>query len=229
MVPVLVVNSLLVPSVLFVLSQWSNTDNSSSIWGTCEVKITHSDVSWQHPTFCCICVWNTGPLLGGTTLNVRWSWVGWGGGWGCGSFLSIFLLFLPSFPSFWSNHQIFPGFYEWRLRRRLGKWLAEEDVWENVPEQAITFDNATVPLGQEEESRRAGALLVMKNAVQEGALLWSRPFIPTLSSTVVHQTLFCCCAVLSVFNPQDWFESGEPHCKYTWFHHCQEHSESQWC
>lgn len=34
----------------------------------------------------------------------------------------------------------------------LGKWLAEEDVWENVPEQAITFDKAIVPAGAEEES-----------------------------------------------------------------------------
>lgn len=56
-------------------------------------------------------------------------------------------------------------------RERLGKWLAEEDVSENAPEQAFTFDKAIVPAGEEEESQRVRALLVMKNAMQEGASL----------------------------------------------------------
>ncbi len=56
-------------------------------------------------------------------------------------------------------------------REQLGKWLAEEDISENAPEQAITFNKATVPVGEEEESQRVRALLVMKNAMQEGASL----------------------------------------------------------
>lgn len=78
-------------------------------------------------------------------------------------------------------------------REQLGKWLAEEDVWENVPEQAITFDKAIVPVGEEEESYSARALLVMKNAMKEGTSLWSQPVTPTMYSTtdtaVVHQAI----------------------------------------
>lgn len=88
-------------------------------------------------------------------------------------------------------------------RERLGKWLAEEDVWENAPEQAITFDKAMVPVGEEEESQRVRALLVMKNAMQEGASLWSQPVKPTMYSTtdtaVVHQAFLCCCTTMSVW------------------------------
>lgn len=36
-----------------------------------------------------------------------------------------------------------------------------------MPEQAITFDKAIVPVGEEEESQRVRALLVMKNAMRE--------------------------------------------------------------
>lgn len=56
-------------------------------------------------------------------------------------------------------------------QEQLGKWLAEEDVCENAPEQAITFDKAIGLVGEEEESQRVRALLVMKNAMQEGASL----------------------------------------------------------
>lgn len=60
---------------------------------------------------------------------------------------------LLSFLSFWSHYQIFPSFYDWRLAESsLGNGWAEEDVWENAPEQAITFDKTTVPVGEKEES-----------------------------------------------------------------------------
>lgn len=84
-----------------------------------------------------------------------------------------------------------PFFVSDVCRARLGKWLAEEDVWENAAEQAITFDKAIVPAGEEEESQRIRALLLMKNAMQEGASLWSLPVKPTLDCTndsaFVHQ------------------------------------------
>lgn len=89
---------------------------------------------------------------------------------------------------------------------RLGKWLAEEDVWENSPQQAITFDNAIVPVGQGEESQRVGALLVMKKR-QEGASLWSPPIKPTMYSTIltalVHQA-FQCHRTREVFERSMW-------------------------
>lgn len=40
-----------------------------------------------------------------------------------------------------------------------------------MPEQAITFDKAIVPVGEEEESYSARALLVMENAMKEGTSL----------------------------------------------------------
>lgn len=86
LVPVLVVNCLLVPSVLSVRSLWPDTDNSSSIWRPSEVKIAHFDVSWQHPAFCCICFWKQGPCL--EELSSALVGVGRGGG--------IILLFPPS-------------------------------------------------------------------------------------------------------------------------------------
>lgn len=64
-----------------------------------------------------------------------------------------------------------PVFVSDVCRVRLGKRLAEEDVCENAPEQAITFDKAIFPVGEEEESQRIRALLLMENAMQEGASL----------------------------------------------------------
>lgn len=88
-------------------------------------------------------------------------------------------------------------------REQLGKWLAEEDVWENAPEQAITFDKATIPGGEEEESQGVRSLLVMKNAMREGASLWSRSAKPTMCSTTsasaIHQALLCCCTTMTVW------------------------------
>lgn len=155
-VPVSVVNSLLVPSVLSVQSQWPNSDNSSSIWRPSEVKIAHFDVSGQCSAFCCLCVWKRRPCLEelpSAPVGVRWG--------RRVSFvfpppLPITPLLLAVLPSpFWSRHQIYPGFYEWRLpKSNLGKWQAEEDVWENAPEQAINFDKTVFPVGEEEESKK---------------------------------------------------------------------------
>lgn len=110
-VPVLVVNSLLVPSVLSVQSHWPDTDNSSSIWRPSEVKIARFDVSWQRPAFCCLCVWKHRPCLEelpSVLVGVRW-----GRRVSSSYDFPVLLAVLPF--SFWSHHQIFPGFYEWRL------------------------------------------------------------------------------------------------------------------
>lgn len=200
-VPILVVNSLQVPSVLSVHSPWPDTDNSSSIWRPSEVKIAHFDVSWQHPVFCCICVWKHRPCLEelpSELVGVKW-----------GRRVS-FLFFPPSqclsyCPSFrLISPSNLPRFlWVTFTREQLGKWLAEKDVWENVPEQAITFDKTMVPIREEEESQRVRALLVMKNAMQEGASFWSQSVRPTMYSTretaVIHQAFLCCCTTMSVW------------------------------
>lgn len=195
MAHLLAVNCLLVASVLPTQSRWPYTDNSSSIWRPSEVKIAHFDVSWRHPAFCCICVWKHRPRLEelpSALVGIRWGRrVPLPPPWHLPALLAVlpFFLILPS--------NLLRFLWVTFTQERLGKWLAEEDVWENAPEQAITFDKAMVPVGEEEESQRAGALLVMKNAMQEGASLWSQPIKPTMYRTTdtagEHQAPPCCC------------------------------------
>lgn len=147
---------------------------------------------WWASMLCFIGVWKQETSLWGITLTTPQCGLGEE---------DIILLFLHISPL-----SVLPFFLislsnlSWFLwltftREQLGKWLPEEDVWENVPEQAITFDKAIVPGGEEEESQRIRALLVMKNAMQEGISLWSQPVKPTMYSTtdtaVVHQAFAC--------------------------------------
>lgn len=181
-VPVLVVNSLLVPSVL-------PTPRASEDPLKSNLPILMSRDSTQ--CFVVFASENTGPALRNYPHH---SLVSDGGGGYHSFFPHISLLSLLSLLSFWSNLSWF--LWVTFTRERLGKWLAEEDVWENAPEQAITFDKAIVPVGEEEESQRVRALLVMKNAMQEGVSLWSQPVKPTMYNTtdtavVVHQAFEC--------------------------------------
>lgn len=177
-------------------------DNSSSIWRPSEVKIAHFDVSWQYPAFCCICVWKHGPCL--EELPSALVGIGWGRRVSLALFPPVSLLSSLSFLSFWSHHQIFLSFYEWRLPESIlgNGWLKK--TFEKMRLSKLSpLIKAIVPVGEKEESRRARALLVMKNAMQEGASLWSRPVKPTMYSTtdtaLVHQAFLCCCTTMSVW------------------------------
>lgn len=127
-----------------------------------------------------------------------------GGGYHSPFFPPNSLLSSLSFLSFWSHHQIFPSFYEWRLPESIlgNGWLKK--TFEKMRLSKLSpLIKAIVPVGEKEESRRARALLVMKNAMQEGASLWSRPVKPTMYSTtdtaLVHQAFLCCCTTMSVW------------------------------
>lgn len=165
---------------------------SSSIWRPSEVKFAHPDVSRQRFVFCYICVWkHRSEELPHHLLVSDW-----------GRRILSFFLTPPPPPCLPASLTVLNFLFDLAIksllffvsdvcRAWLGKWLAEEDVWENAPEQAITFDKAIVPVGEEEESQRIRALLLMKNAMQEGASLWSLPVKPALDCTtdtaVVHQ------------------------------------------
>lgn len=147
-VPVLVVNSLLVPSVLS--TPQASEDPLKSI-----LPILMSRGSARR--FVAFASENTGPALRNYPHR---SLVLDGGGGHHSSFfphlparLAVLTLFLIS-PSNLSR-------FLWVTftREQLGKWLAEEDIWENAPEQAITFDKAIVPAGEGEESRRIRAFV----------------------------------------------------------------------
>lgn len=200
LVPVLVVNSLWVPSVLSLCSLWPNTGNSSSIWKASEVKIVHFDVSWRQPAFCCLCVWKHIPCLEELPSEL----VGVRQGRRV-SVLSYPPHPLPDFPVMLTVRPLFlilPSnlsrfFWVTFTPEQLGKRKSEKDVWENAPEQAITFDKAIAPVGVEEESQGVRALLVMKNAMKERACLWSRLVTTATYSrndtAVAHQLFLSCC------------------------------------